>query len=350
MKIYAKEAWESHLLENPPAIIPLDNSLLNIQCTSKFYHQNRINWFEATTILKSLQLNEHRQSKIKESGSNHGPLIKFAENQKVATSEFKRANETNGTTKQKIEENNCFSSELMAVMSHEIRTPLNGIMGMLQLLLKTSIDQKQREYIELAFASSKDLLSLVNDILNLSKAEAGKLDLEDDDFVLEAVIAKVCETLESQIEQQSVTLKLHIDSSIPATIRGDETKLRQILFNLIGNAIKFTNKGMITIDVSPLQMATKEGKPRLSHCNYDPGKLTLLLIISDEGIGIPDDKLDMIFQPFNQARKFSKRNFSGTGLGLSIVNRFIKIMGGSISIISEIEKGTTVYVSLPFKI
>jgi PAS domain S-box-containing protein len=238
-------------------------------------------------------------------------------------------------------------SEFLANMSHEIRTPLNGIMGMLQILGATTLNEEQREYLGHALMSSKGLLAVINDVLDLSKIEAGKLVIDEVNFDLQNLLRSVCETIRPQVEQQGNSLHLHIDPAVPGQLIGDPARLRQVLFNLLGNAAKFTSGGEVRIEVDPLQLRTSAGEPRLPHLTLEPGRATVLFVVSDTGAGIPDNTLNTVFEPFSQADGSITRTHGGSGLGLTIVKRLAELMGGAVSIDSAEGRGTSVYVCLP---
>jgi len=229
-------------------------------------------------------------------------------------------------------------SEFLANMSHEIRTPLNGIMGMLQLLNTTPLSPEQSEYVSTAITSGKSLLSIINDILDFSKIEAGKIELIESDFHLKEIIQSTIKTFEPEAQKKNIALEYEIDPNIPCRLTGDFGRLRQILFNLLGNAVKFTQSGKIQIRVGLGQLINNLGSIRL------------VFVISDTGIGIPPHLLEIIFEPFAQADGSFSRKYQGTGLGLSIVKRLVGLFNGSISIESEFGKGTSIYFDIRLKI
>jgi hypothetical protein len=219
-------------------------------------------------------------------------------------------------------------SEFLANMSHEIRTPMNGVLGMLQLLQKTPLSHEQKNYVETALSSGTSLLKIISDILDFSKIEAGKFDLEETCFSLKSVIRSIVASFENLINHKQVLLKTEIDERLPDYIVGDETRLRQILFNLIGNAVKFTEKGTISVYLTSAQTYQEEVK--------------LIFEIRDTGVGVSKEKISSLFEPFVQADGSFQRKYSGTGLGLSIVKRLVELMGGEVRIQSAIGRGTNV--------
>ncbi len=227
-------------------------------------------------------------------------------------------------------------SEFLANMSHEIRTPLNGILGMLQLLQTTGTDAEQDEYIANAIKSSRRLTRLLSDILDLSQVEAGKLSVVETAFTVKTQRDAVLDTFDQPAREKGLALDFRIDPGMPPKLLGDETRLRQILFNLVGNAVKFTANGRVLVTATPLHVR-------------DDGSLRLLVTVEDTGIGIAPDRIKDIFEPFNQVENAYTRRFQGAGLGLAIVRRLVALLGGELDIDSTEGQGTTVYLSLPLR-
>lgn len=226
-------------------------------------------------------------------------------------------------------------SNFLANMSHEIRTPMNGVLGFLQLLKETRTTREQAEFINDALKSSELLLQIINDILDFSKMEANKLNIDEIDFDLHVLIDDITIMAASMAQNKNLELNSLICSDIPQNVIGDPIRIKQVLTNIINNAIKFTTSGEVTICVSQIDESTED-----CIINFD---------IKDTGIGIEKNKIDLIFEEFSQADTSTTRKFGGTGLGLAITKKLIQLLDGNINVESEVGKGTTFTVSLPLK-
>ncbi len=237
--------------------------------------------------------------------------------------------------KNAAESANRAKSEFLANMSHEIRTPLNGVLGMITLLQMTRTTLEQAEYIEAAIQSTNRLTRLLSDILDISRIEAGRMQIVEAAFSLAEMKDSLFEIYEKSARDKGVELDFVIDPRLPETLTGDEARVRQILFNLAGNAVKFTETGSVLLDASLLD-------------RRENGAMRILFTVRDTGIGITDEQIGEIFKPFVQAERAYARRFQGAGLGLSIAKKLVKLLGGEMAVENNPGRGTAFYVSLPF--
>ncbi|WPU97029.1 two-component regulator propeller domain-containing protein [Mucilaginibacter sabulilitoris] len=246
-----------------------------------------------------------------------------------------RAREEAEQAREEAEQANVAKSLFLATMSHEIRTPMNGVLGMAALLSGTSLTPEQQEYTETIKNSGDALLAVINDILDFSKIEAGHMELDSQDFHLQNCVEGAIDVFADSIARKNLDLVYHIGDGVPDIICGDELRLRQILLNLIGNAVKFTDSGDILLEIKI--------------CGAEPGRTILEFRVKDTGIGIAPDKIDRLFKAFSQGDSTTTRKYGGSGLGLAISKRLVELMDGKIRVFSALGSGSTFSFDIPLK-
>jgi len=246
--------------------------------------------------------------------------------------------------KEKAEESTKLKEAFLANMSHEIRTPMNAIIGFSDLLSKGKLEEKEREYVKTIKSAGENLLTIINDILDISKIEAGMMTFEEHTFSVKEIFKSLNVMLMGRAKEKNLELVFVCDENVPDRLLGDPTRLTQIIINLVGNAIKFTQKGTINVGAKLLKN-NSECAERFK----GEGNTTLEFSVKDTGIGIPEDKLEHIFERFRQAESHITRKYGGTGLGLSIAKQLVELQGGILSVKSEFKSGSVFSFCIPYR-
>ena len=324
-KVYQEVFAKGFISDSPLTLRHLDGKLTEVFLNGSVYKDGRGKVVGVVMVARDITEQKKISTELTEA-------IIFAEMATVIAEEAKlKAEHATQVAENAVKSKQQFLSN----MSHEIRTPMNAIIGFTKVILKTQLTAKQKEYLNAIKLSGNSLIVLINDILDLAKVDAGKMSFEEIPFKMSASIAAMMHLFEPKAAEKNIKLIKEYDNNIPDTLLGDPVRLHQIILNLVGNAIKFTAKGKITVSLRLLQ-------------SYDEN-VNIEFTVTDTGIGIAENKVDQIFENFQQASNETSRLFGGTGLGLAIVKQLVESQGGTISLKSKIQEGSAFSFKMDFK-